>query len=247
MKWHAGWFLCSTVNMLCGNLNRLLTVLSFFFDHVFLCRNCIIYWHSCSLFIIKNYDFRFIVRSNSLCLHCSFHNTATLHSVPVYTNFCTRPHNCLLYNFPLFPYTCYSAVQHTLYHVSVCTVLLPILDVPLWCVPLSHQTVYCLHLLSVSVCNIFVAWYLVCNAWSCAAIISLPVSPFRSPLDSHNNVSSPSICCLSILIICWPCSTLPSHVSFTYFHDFAFTFECLSFFNRSQLIGLILLQILLAL
>ena len=30
-----------------------------------------------------------------------------------------------------------------------------------------------LHLLSVSVCNIFAAWYFVCNAWPCAAIIYL--------------------------------------------------------------------------
>ena len=40
----------------------------------------------------------------------------------------------------------------------------------------------------VSVCNIFVTWYLVCNAWSCAARFSLSVSLFRS-LDyfcSHN-------------------------------------------------------------
>ena len=29
-------------------------------------------------------------------LHCSFHSTVTLHSVPVYTNLCTRPHKCLL-------------------------------------------------------------------------------------------------------------------------------------------------------
>ena len=66
IKWHAGWFLYSTVNMLCGNLKRLLTDLSFFLDHVSHCRNCKIYWHSCSLFIIKNYGFRFIVRNNSL-------------------------------------------------------------------------------------------------------------------------------------------------------------------------------------
>ena len=105
--------------------------------------------------------------------------------------------------FPPFPCTSYSAVQHTLYHVSVCTVLLPILYMPILCVALSHQTVYSLHLFSVSACNIFVAWYLGCNARSCAAIISLPVSPFRSPLDSHINVSSAPVSCLSTLIIYW--------------------------------------------
>ena len=33
-------------------------------------------------------------------LHCWFHNTVSSPSVPVYTNFCTRPYNCLFYNFP---------------------------------------------------------------------------------------------------------------------------------------------------
>jgi len=108
-----------------------------------------------------------------------------------------------------FPCICYSAVQHTLYHVSVCIVLQLILYMPIWWIPLSHQMVYILHLLSV--CNIFVEWYLVCNVWSCAAIISLPVPPFRSPLNNHNNVSSPPISCLSTLVMYWQCSSLLSH------------------------------------
>ena len=52
-----------------------------------------------------------------------------------------------------------------------------------------------LHLLSVSVLNIFVAWYFV-NAWSCAATISLSVSAFRSPSDSQRNVSSSLMSCI---------------------------------------------------
>ena len=36
---------------------------------------------------------------------------------------------------------------------------------------------------------------------TCAAIISLSVSPFRSPLDSYRNTSSSPISCLSILLI----------------------------------------------
>ena len=140
------------------------------------CTNCTIYWHACSLFIITNYAVRFIVRNSSVGLLCRFHSTVTLRSWPVYKIFGTGPYNCLLYNFPPFSYICYSAVQHTLYHVSVCTVLLPILDMPMWWVPLPRQIVYSLHLLSVSVCNIFVARHLNCNAWYCAAIISLPVS-----------------------------------------------------------------------
>jgi len=36
---------------------------------------------------------------------------------------------CLI--LPLFPCICSSAVQHTIYHVSVCIVLLPIFDMPI--------------------------------------------------------------------------------------------------------------------
>ena len=63
-----------------------------------------------------------------------------------------------------------------------------------------------LHLLSVPVCNIFVAWHLVCNAWYCAPVISPSFSPFRSPQDSHTKVSSSPISCLSIHLIYWPSS-----------------------------------------
>jgi hypothetical protein len=47
-----------------------------------------------------------------------------------------------------------------------------------------------LHLLCVSLCNIFVAWYFVCNAWFCAASISLSVSAFSSLLDRQRYVPS---------------------------------------------------------
>ena len=150
--------------------------------------------------------------------------------------------------FSLFPYICYSAVQHTLYRVSVCTVLLPILDMPIWPVPLPHQTVYSLHLLSLSAGNIFVAWYLVCNAWSSSAIIPLSVSPTRSPPNSHTNLSSRPISCLSTLLIHCSRSNLLSHVFFTDCPNFLITVECLPFlFYCSQFIGLILLLTLLQL
>jgi hypothetical protein len=69
--------------------------------------------------------------------------------------------------------------------------LFPVLRSVIWCVPLSH------HIISrVFICYLFLfviflshdIWF--CNAWSCAAIISLLVSPFRTPLDSHRNLSS---------------------------------------------------------
>jgi hypothetical protein len=40
------------------------------------------------------------------------------------------------------------------------------------CSTVSSNCLQNLHLLSLSLCNIFVAWYLFCNAWSCAAIIN---------------------------------------------------------------------------
>ena len=78
-------------------------------------------------------------------------------------------------------------------------VLLPVLGI----IPFTvwSNCLQRLYLLSVFICNIFVACYLVCIAWSCAAIISLSFSPFRSPLDSHRNLSSSLISSLSILLI----------------------------------------------
>jgi len=112
----------------------------------------------------------------------------------------------LLYNSPPpFPYTCHSAVQSTLHHLSPCTAILPTLDMPIWPVPLSHHTIYSLLLLSVSVCNTSVAQYSVCYA----VITLLSVSPCSSPLHNHSNLSSPPISCLSTLLIYRPCISLP--------------------------------------
>jgi hypothetical protein len=47
---------------------------------------------------------------------------------------------------------------------------------------------------------------LVCNTWSCAALISLSVSPFRSPLDSHGNMFIVVI--IIIIVIIWIHSTV---------------------------------------
>jgi hypothetical protein len=72
----------------------------------------------------------------------------------------------------------------------------------------SSNCWHSVHLLSVSVCSILVAWYFICNACSYAATISLSVSTFRSPLYSHSNVSSSLISCLSMLPMHCPCITL---------------------------------------
>jgi len=118
--------------------------------------------------------------------------------------------------------SCYSTVQNTLYHLSVYTVPFPTLYIPICFVPLYHQIVCSLHLLCVSVCIIFVVWYLFCNVWS-FAIISLKVSPSRSPLTTHSNMSSSPIGCLSPLPMYWLCSNLPLLVFFMVGPNFAFT------------------------
>ena len=84
----------------------------------------------------------------------------------------------------LFMYSSYASIGHA-------DIMLSIVSSNCW---------QSLHLLSVSVFNIFVAKYFVCNARSCAATISLSVSAFRSPFDSQKNVSSSLINCLSIFI-----------------------------------------------
>jgi hypothetical protein len=74
---------------------------------------------------------------------------------------------------------------------------------------------YSLHLITVSISNTFIAWYLVCSVLSCAAIISVSISTSRSSLDSHRNKPYSVIHCLSILLMYCPCIILLSHFSAT--------------------------------
>ena len=116
----------------------------------------------------------------------------------------------------------------------------------IWCVLLSHQIVYRDCICCLFVCDTFVAWYLVRNAWSCDVIISLSVSPSISPLHSNMNVSSSPISCLFLLLIYWPCFAVLSIFLRTLLVCFylEFTFR---FCHFSSLIVLNLLQHLLLL
>jgi len=186
-----------------------------------------------------------------IMLHHSSAHTVSCYSIVQHTLYhVTEQFNthCIMLQYSsAHTVSCYSTVQHTLYHLSVCTVPFPTLYIPICSVPLYHQTVYSLHFLCVSIFTIFVPWYFVCNAWSFAAIISLKVSPFISPLTTHNNMSSPPISCLSTLPMYWLCSNLPSLVFFTVGPNFAFTCWRLPLKISYQLICLILPQTLLPL
>jgi len=130
----------------------------------------------------------------SVCT-CWFHNPVTLLSRFFF----------FLIDFGTWSYQCRcSHFIHISLHMSKCssahTLYIKSLYVLFFCQHWAcwYAVLFCmiklfiqnLHLLSVSVCNIFVVWYLVCNVWSCAAITSLSVSLFRPPLDSHRNMSS---------------------------------------------------------
>ena len=77
----------------------------------------------------------------------------------------------------------------------------------------SHKIVGKVCLCCLFLCSIFLLRRFVCNAWSCAATISLSVSAFRSLFDSQWNVSSSLMSCLSIFLMYCSCVTLFFHFS----------------------------------
>jgi hypothetical protein len=109
---------------------------------------------------------------NMVCIYL-FHNMVTLPLWLAYTDFRTCLYRCSLSNFTLvswhmlkcsctrtvscpFMYCCFASIGHA--------------DM-IWFM-VSWNCWHNLHLLSVSVCNIFVAWYFVCDSGSCAATVS---------------------------------------------------------------------------
>jgi hypothetical protein len=67
-------------------------------------------------------------------------------------------------------------------------------------------------------CDIFVARHFFCKAWSCAAIISLLLSDFTSPVNSQWNVSSAPLLLIYCLCITW-FSTLTTFLLLLLFRD----------------------------
>ena len=132
----------------------------------------------------------------------------------VSTDFGTCSYQCFLYSCtPVSLHMLKCSWAHTLSCLFVYCSFASIGHADMWSI-VSSNCWQSLHLLSVSVFNIFVAYYFICNTWSCAATISLSVSAFRSPFDSQRNVSSLLMSCLCIFLIYCPCITLFFHFSF---------------------------------
>ena len=144
------------------------------------------------LFLISDYDALFIIRDGSvglpllipsygyltftICFGWFWYVVRTVFIVLFYLCFLTYVKAQLTHNLScLFLYCSFAIIGHadTMYST------------------VSSECLQSLHFLSVSVCNIFVAWYLIRNASSCTAIVSLSVSSLRSPLDSHRNCLLP--------------------------------------------------------
>jgi len=150
---------------------------------------------------------------------CWFHNMAPLPSklvativISIHTSCC-----CLVYRYFLHMLKCCWAHVSFMYRSFA-----SIVHTDMTCSVVTSNCSHSPHLLSVSVCNIFVARHFVCNALSCVAIISLSVSPFKSSLDSQRNGSSSIISCLSMLaVVCWMPTLCVSLFSFDLFNSSA--------------------------
>jgi hypothetical protein len=150
---------------------------------------------------------------------CWFHNMAPLPSklaatIAIFTHTSFR---CLLYLYFLHMLRCFWAHVSFMYRSFA-----SIVHTDMTCSVVTSNCSHNPHLLSVFVCNIFVAKYFVCNAWSSVAIISLSVSPFKSSLESQRNGSSSIVSCLSMLaVVCWMSTVCVSLFSFDLFNSSA--------------------------
>ena len=128
-----------------------------------------------SLFIVTHYALRFIVRNSSIDLHCWFHNMVTLPSVPVYTNFCIWPYNCLLYNFlPISLHMLQCSSAHT---VSCLCMYCSFANI-------GHADMICSTVSSIYICSLFLfVIFLLHNIWFAMPDPVLPLFHFQSLLS----------------------------------------------------------------
>jgi hypothetical protein len=82
----------------------------------------------------------------------------------------------------LFFFFNFSTHSSCIFRVS----LLPVFCSVIWCVPESHHIISRVYICYLFQFVIFLSHDICfCNPWFCAAIISLSISPFRSPLDQN--------------------------------------------------------------
>jgi len=118
---------------------------------------------------------------------CWFHNVVSLTTWHVVSaDFGTWSYQCLFSNFsPISLHMLKCSWAHTLSWLFICCSFVNIGLADTMCSTVSSNCLQSLNVPSVSICNISVAWYLACNAWSSAAIISLSISSVISPLYSQ--------------------------------------------------------------
>ena len=109
------------------------------------------------LFIIKEFVIRFIIWDGYVRYTFWFHNTVTIPSLVVSTNYCTWSHQRYLYNFKTFSFHMLNFSQNTLYSFPLST-LFPSIEQADMCSTLLLNSCLSQALFFVSVCSIFVAW-----------------------------------------------------------------------------------------
>ena len=92
----------------------------------------------------------------SVCT-CWFHSMVSLPPWLVSNDFGTRSYHCFLSNCSPVPCICWSVVVHTLYHVFLCTVLLPVLGMLILFGLSSHQIVGKFSTCYLSLCSKFLS------------------------------------------------------------------------------------------
>ena len=130
---------------------------------------------------------------------CSFHCTVTLLSWLISTGFRAFLYQCSFSNFTPFSFDMLKCVwAHTPFWRFVYYSFTSIRHAYIIWSTLPSYFRHTVHFPSASIFSISVACYLLCSAWSCAAIISLSVSASRSPPYGHRNVPSSLISYLYI-------------------------------------------------
>ena len=128
----------------------------------------------------------------------------------VFTNFGTWSHQCSLRNFiPNSLHMLQRSWAHTLTCLFMYCSFAGIGHADIMCSTVSSDCWHSLHLLSVAV-------------WNILPDLVLLLIHFQSPLNSHRNMYSSPISCLSILLTYWPCITMLCHIFFNDSSNHAF-------------------------